>query len=113
MRGEIWRRACLLVLFGLAASSSTLAADPNKVLHIASADIETLDPDQFNDSPSFDVLTAIFEGLYEWDYLASAPTLAPVTAAGLPQISADGLTWTIHLKHGIYFTDDAAFNGKP
>jgi ABC-type transport system substrate-binding protein len=83
------------------------------VLHIASPDIETLDPDQFNDSPSFDVITAIFEGLYEWDYLASAPTLAPVTAAGTPQISADGLIWTIRIKPGIYFTDDPAFKGKP
>jgi len=110
------RAARLLALVAFVACAwclSARAADPNKVLRIASPDIETLDPQQFNDSPSFDVIAAIFESLYEWDYLASSPTLAPVTAAGPPQISADGLTWTIRLKPGIYFTDDPAFKGKP
>jgi len=107
------RAACLIALSTSVACLPARGADPNKVLHIASPDIETLDPHQFNDSPSFDVITAIFEGLYEWDYLASAPTLAPVNAAGAPQVSADGLTWTVQLKHGIYFTDDPAFRGRP
>ena len=114
MRSEVIRRLLLVfVWLALAASFSAAAADPSKVLHIASPDIETLDPQQFNDDPSFEVIAAIFEGLYEWDYLATAPTLSPVTAAGPPQISADALTWTVKLKPGIYFTDDPAFNGKP
>jgi oligopeptide transport system substrate-binding protein len=114
MRRRRGRGGSLLVAtLALAAWLPAVAADPNKVLHIASPDIETLDPHQFNDSPSFDVITAIFEGLYEWDYLAAAPTLAPVTAAGPPQISADGLVWTMRIKPGIYFTDDPAFKGKP
>ncbi|HTS20574.1 MAG TPA: ABC transporter substrate-binding protein [Casimicrobiaceae bacterium] len=41
------------------------------------------------------------------------PTLYPVTAAGPPQITADGLTWTIRIRPGIYFTDDPAFAGRP
>jgi ABC-type transport system substrate-binding protein len=108
------RRALRLVpLVALALSCCALAADPGKVLHLASADIETLDPDQYDDDPSFQVIAAIFEGLYEWDYLAATPTLVPVTAAGPPQVSADGLTWTIRIKPGIYFTDDPAFEGRP
>ncbi|HEX7271939.1 MAG TPA: ABC transporter substrate-binding protein [Casimicrobiaceae bacterium] len=114
MAVERQRRAMrLLALVAFAWCLSAQAADPNKVLRIASPDIETLDPHQFNDSPSLDVIAAIFESLYEWDYLASAPTLAPVVAAGPPQISTDGLTWTVRLKPGIYFTDDPAFHGKP
>ena len=88
------------------------AADPNKVLHVASFDIETFDPQQFNDDPSFQVFTSIFEGLYEYDYLASPPRLAPVTASGPPAVTDDGKTWTIRVKPGIYFTDDPAFGGK-
>src|SRR5215472_4492454 len=107
------RAVFLFALLALLACASARAADPNKVLHIASPDIETLDPHQYNDDPSFRVIAAIFEGLYEWNYLASTPTLAPVTAAGPPQISPDGLTWTVKLKPGIYFTDDPAFKGKP
>ena len=84
----------------LFVSFSAGAADPIKVLRVALNDIETLDPQQYNDSPSFDVISAIFEGLYEWDYLATSPTLSPVTAAGPPQISADALTWTVKIKPG-------------
>ncbi len=106
-----WLR--LLWLLTLCVSSAAWAADPQKVLRIASPDIETLDPHQYNDDPSFQVIAAIFEGLYEWDYLAPTPVLAPVTAEGPPEISADALTWTIRIKPGIYFTDDPAFHGQP
>ena len=109
------RRRLLRLLVGLVlfASFAATAADPNKVLRIALPDIETLDPQQYNDDPSSQVIAAIFEGLYEWDYLATTPTLAPVTAAGPPQVSADALTWTVKIRPGIYFTDDPAFKGKP
>jgi oligopeptide transport system substrate-binding protein len=103
----------LLPLLALAVCSVALAADPAKILHVASPDIETLDPQQYNDDPSFQIIATIFESLYEWDYLAVTPTLTPVTAAGPPEISADGLTWTIRIKQGIYFTEDPAFKGKP
>ncbi|HET7033037.1 MAG TPA: ABC transporter substrate-binding protein, partial [Casimicrobiaceae bacterium] len=105
----------LLLALGLAiaAAGAWAAADPNKVLRIASPDIETLDPHQYNDSPSFDVLTAIFEGLYEWDYVASPTKLAPVEATALPEITDGARTWTIRVKPGIHFTDDPAFRGKP
>ncbi len=105
--------ARLLLALALAAPDAGAAADPNKVLHIASADIETLDPHQYNDSPSFDVITAIFEGLYEWDYLASPAKLSPVGAVALPEITDGGKTWTIRVKPGIQFTDDPVFRGKP
>jgi len=103
----------LLVALLLAVSTMASAADPRKVLRVASVDIETLDPQQYNDDPSFQVLTAIFESAYEYDYLAATPTLTPLTAAGLPEITDDGRTWTVRLKPGIYFTDDPAFQGKP
>ena len=111
--GMIRRSLQLLVWLALAVCFQASAADPNKVLRLALPDIETLDPQQYNDDPSFEVIAAIFEGLYEWDYLATSPTLAPVTAVGPPQISADALTWTVRIKPGIYFTDDPAFKGKP
>jgi len=100
------------MMLSLAWNGAARAADPNKVLRIASPDIETLDPQQIEDIPSRDVLRAIFEGLYEYDYLASPPRLAPLTAAALPEIVDGGRTWTIRLKSGIFFTDDPAFHGK-
>src|SRR5207253_3156400 len=89
------------------------AADPAKILHIASPDIETLDPHAYTDDPSFQVIQAIFEPAYEWDYLASPPKLTPLTAAAPVEITDGGKVWTIRLKQGIQFTDDPAFKGKP
>ena len=89
------------------------AADPAKVLRIASPDIDTLDPQQYSDDPSFQVLMAIFEPAFEWDYLASPPKLTPLTAAAPAEITDGGRTWTVRLKHGITFTDDPVFKGKP
>lgn len=89
------------------------AADPNKVLRLATSDIDTLDPQQWQDTYSNTVGGAIFEAMYEWDYLGRPPAPVPNTAAGAPEVSADGKTWTIRIKAGIYFTDDPAFRGTP
>jgi oligopeptide transport system substrate-binding protein len=105
--------ARLLVAVAVVFSCGASAADPDKVLRVASFDIDTFDPQQFNDNPSFEVFTAIYEGLYEFDYLTLPPRLASVTATGLPVITDDGRTWTIRLTPGIFFTDDPAFGGKP
>ena len=89
------------------------AADPAKVLRIALPDITSLDPQQGTDLYSTRVTSAIFEGLYQYDYLASPAKIVPNTAAAMPEITDAGRTWTIRLKKGIRFTDDPAFGGKP
>ncbi len=107
------RRHLLLPLAALMLACAAHAADPAKVLRLASPDIDTLDAQAYADDPSFQVLMAIFEPLYEWDYLASPPKLTPLTAAAPPEITDGGKTWTIRMKKGIRFTDDPAFRGKP
>ncbi|MBS0319649.1 MAG: hypothetical protein JSR18_03845 [Proteobacteria bacterium] len=89
------------------------AADPAKVLRISFSDITSLDPQQGNDIYSTRITSQIFEPLYEFDYLATPAKVIPNTAVALPTISPDGKTWTIHVRHGIRFTDDPAFGGKP
>ncbi len=109
------RRVLLLgvaVLCAAAMNTAQAAADPSKVLRVALPDIEALDPQQYDDDPSYQVTTAIFEGLYQYDYLATPTRLLPSTATALPQVTDNGLTWTVHVKPGIYFTDDASFGGK-
>ena len=85
-------RALVVVALALVAGSAR-AADSRKVLRVSTPDIDTLDPHQYADSPSFDVLTAIYEGLYEWDYLATPAKLAPVVAAAPPEVTDGGRTW--------------------
>jgi ABC-type transport system substrate-binding protein len=88
------------------------AADPAKVLRVAFLSAETgFDPQASGDLYSNHVNRAIFDPPYTYDYLARPYRIVPNTAAALPEISADGLEWTIRIKPGIYFADDAAFNG--
>jgi oligopeptide transport system substrate-binding protein len=84
----------------------------NKVLHVAFLVGETgFDPQAANDLYSRYVLREIFDALYRYDYLARPYKVVPNTAAALPEISADGLTWTIKVKPGIFFSDDPVFKG--
>ena len=53
-----------------------------------------------------------FDPLFRYDYFARPYLVQPNTAVALPEISADGKTWTIKVRPGIYFADDPAFKGK-
>lgn len=88
-------------------------ADPKKVLRYAFPVAETgFDPVAVQDLYSAHILYSVFETLYTYDYLASPAKLVPNTAVALPEVSADGLTYTIRLKKGIYFASDPVFKGK-
>ena len=97
----------------LAATSEKDFADPAKVLRTIFPVAETgFDPAATRDLYSNSIVEVVFERLFSYDYLASPAKIIPETADSLPDISADGKTYTIKLKKGIYFTDDPAFNGK-
>ena len=98
----------------VATTATTLAADPAKELHIAFPVAETgFDPARVSDLYSAVVIEAIFDPLYTYDYLARPAKIVPNTADGMPEVSDGGRTYLIHLKHGILFTPDPAFGGKP
>ena len=105
-------RRVLAVLFALLAISADAA--PQKVLRYAFPVAETgFDPAQIGDIYSRTVTPHIFEAPYTYDHLARPALLKPLTAVGMPESSADFRTWTVHIRPGIYFADDPAFNGKP
>ena len=86
---------------------------PQKVLRYAFEVAETsLDPVKINDLYSRTLTPHIFEALYRYDHLARPVKIRPLTADGMPQVSADFRTWTIKLRPGIHFADDPAFRGK-
>ncbi len=105
------RLALALALF--AATAGAAAADMSKTLRVAFPVAETgFDPQAAGDLYSDHVCREIFDALYEYDYLARPYKVVPNTAAALPEISADGRTWTIKVRPGIYFADDPVFKGK-
>ena len=88
-------------------------ADPAKTIRVMFPVAETgFDPQATSDYYSSHVQRAIFESLYVFDYLARPYRFVPNTAAAMPEIAADGRTWTIRLKPGIHFADDPAFKGR-
>jgi ABC-type transport system substrate-binding protein len=110
--------SCLQRLFAcallLAASALAHAADPNKVLRYAfHVGESSFDPVAYQDISSGMVVDQILEPMLRYDYLARPVRLAPNTLESLPEISADGMTYTFRLKKGIHFAADPAFKGKP
>lgn len=111
--------ACVAAVFATLPASTALAqpqahADPAKVLRVMMPVAETgFDPAAVSDLYSSHVNRAIFETLYGLDYLARPYRQVPVTAAAMPEISADGRVWIMRVKPGIRFADDPVFQGRP
>src|SRR5205085_7591684 len=102
---QSWLAALAATAFAVAVPA--LGADLNKTLRVVFPIAETgFDPQAGGDAYSNYVNRAIFDPLYSYDYLSRPYKIVPNTATALPDISADGKTWTIKLKHGLYFADD-------
>ena len=72
-------------------------------------EIRTLDPVRLNDAPSHHIVHQLYELLIEFD---SNLTIQPELAERF-EVSADGLTYTYHLRKGVRFHDSPAFaDGK-
>jgi ABC-type transport system substrate-binding protein len=103
----------LSALLGVGARDAVAAADMGKVLRLSSSDITSLDPQQGTDLYSTRVTSAIFEALYQFEYLSTGSKVIPNTADAMPVIADGGKTWTVRMKKGILFAADPVFKGKP
>jgi ABC-type transport system substrate-binding protein len=92
----------------------TAFATPQKVLRASFRTAEVgFDPLQVSDDSSLTVIDLIFEAPLTFDALARPALLRPLTAATLPQISADFKRFVFTIRAGIFFADDPAFKGRP
>jgi ABC-type transport system substrate-binding protein len=71
--------------------------------------VQTLDPSNARDIYSALIVSQMCESLYVYHYLKRPYQLIPLLAESMPQISADGLVYTIRIKKGIRFQDDPCF----
>jgi ABC-type transport system substrate-binding protein len=69
----------------------------------------SLDPTHASNLYANFLAVNLFDTLYRYKYLARPYRLEPNLADGLPQVSADGLIYTIRTKPGVHFIDDPAF----
>ena len=105
--------ACLAGLALLCALPARATEPAPKTLRYAFRIAETgFDPVRISDIYSRIITAHIFEALYSYDPLARPAKIVPVVADGDPEVSPDFKTFTIRLRHGIYFADDPAFKGS-
>jgi oligopeptide transport system substrate-binding protein len=69
----------------------------------------SLDPVHASDVYSGALVVNIFDTLYRYRYLTRPYQLAPNLAADFPEVSEDGLIWTIRLREEVRFADDPVF----
>ena len=90
------------------------AAPPRKLLRAAFASAEVgFDPIQVSDASSLTIIDLIFEAPLTYDALAKPALLRPLTAAALPEVSADFKRFVFTIRPGILFADDPVFKGRP
>jgi ABC-type transport system substrate-binding protein len=71
----------------------------------------SLDPVQAANVYANFVMLNAYDTLFGYKYLARPYELKPNLAADWPEISDDGLVYTIRIKPGVHFIDDPAFPG--
>jgi oligopeptide transport system substrate-binding protein len=99
-------------LIALLAAHAVWAEPEEKILRVTFQAAETgFDPVRIHDYYSGTVVEAIYDTLLTYDYLARPSKLVPSAAVAMPEVSSDGRTYTFHVRKGIYFTDDPAFQG--
>ena len=109
------RRLALIVASALAAGACQAGGPPPKALasdqtlRVAIpfdvSAIEPLDPPQIGDPLTYAIGNNVFGGLYRYD---DALRMRPDIAAGSPNVSQDGQTYTFHLRQNATFS-----NGDP
>lgn len=105
----------LSLLLGQALSTApALAASPasGKTLRVMITTGETsMDPAVTSDLATLSLIENVFEPLLRYDYLARPVRLRPGATASMPEVSADGLTYTFQIRPGQTFTPDPVFKG--
>jgi ABC-type transport system substrate-binding protein len=96
---------------GEAAKSPAIEPTLKTYRHSFDLGPSSLDPVQASDVYANHIAVIAYDTLYAYKYLARPYALKPNLAVDFPEISADGLVYTIHLKPGVRFADDAAFPG--
>ena len=101
-----------LVGLGWVPAFAGMTGEP-KVLRIPFLVAETnFDPAFTSDLYSNTVIEEILEPPLTYDFLARPAKLKPLTLEAMPEITDGGRTYTLHVKPGIFYADDPAFQGR-
>ncbi|GLL02209.1 ABC transporter substrate-binding protein [Dactylosporangium matsuzakiense] len=74
------------------------------------SDPKTFDPAVCYDATCWNNMRMLYDRLY--DYVGDTMNIEPQAATALPEVSADGLTYTIKIRSGMTFSDGKAVTAK-
>src|SRR5258706_12386218 len=100
------KRLLIAVLFLLPGMAGTAQAQNTLVVAIA-ADPTGFDPEAVLNNTSGFIMATIFDSLVK--YKPGTVDVGPALAESW-DVSADGLTWTFHLRKGVAYHDGTPFN---
>lgn len=104
-----WVVACLGLLLG-GCGADPYPGDPPGALHLGlDTAPESLDPAGAGDQYSNTCVTNLYDQLYEYDHYARPYAVKPCLALDMPEVSPDGLVYTIRIKPGVRYIDDPCF----
>ncbi len=97
---------CLSAAFAFAEGGAEGAAMADKTLNrYVIAKLQPFDPADMTDLYTHQVYGDIAEALFAYEYLADTYVLRPAVAKSMPEVSADGLTYTIEMHDDIHYYD--------
>lgn len=97
-----------------ACGSNPYPGEPDGTLHVfLASEVKSLDPAHAQDEVSNICILNLYDQLYEYEYLERPFRLRPSIAEALPEISDDRLTYTIRIREGIRFVQDACWGNEP
>ncbi len=108
------RTACVAIAAVLLVACESPSSDeprPAVYRHTIDGTPSSLDPAHAANVYSSTLVVNLYDTLFRYRYLSRPYELAPNLAAEMPEVSDDGLVWTIRLRENVKFADDAAFPG--
>lgn len=91
-------------------ASQTNTLDSNRISVGTTLKPRTLDPADIYELAGLNIIYNAGESLYT--YKVGTAEIKPLLATAMPQVSDDGLIYTIPLREGVLFHDGAAFNAE-
>ncbi|MDJ0543979.1 MAG: ABC transporter substrate-binding protein, partial [Microcystis sp. M53601_WE4] len=102
---------CLLLTVGCQSTNSNLPQrDSDRLMIGTTLKPRSIDPADSYELAGLFIIYNLGETLYT--YAEGTTNLKPLLATELPQISPDGLTYTIPVRRGVIFHDGTVFNAE-
>ncbi len=104
---------CLALTIGCNSNPTPDTAttiDSNRISIGTTLKPRTLDPADNYELAGLNIIYNVGETLYTYEL--GTTNITPLLAMEMPQVSEDGITYTIPLRQGVTFTDGTAFNAE-